>query len=197
MDTSLVAAIKSLDVNDTKRVDALVDEVKNRSLDQPRQIVGLIHTKDLDEDTLAKARLILLQLGDVAFAPLLDSPDSTSPDGLVWDLQTAAGLHRQNQARLVKRLESLIGDKRPLTPKEQGPFTEEKVPNRRVCDEAYLLMRRLLALEDEEASSVNARIFLYSMTEPERDREIVRLLKSKTWLSLSEQAEMFPDERKQ
>ena len=196
MDPSLIPAIKTLDVNDTKRVDSLVASVRNSSLEQPRQIIALAKTKDLDEETLERTRLVLLQLGDVAFAPILDMLTTESPDALVWDLQAAMGFHRANQARLLRRLETLIGDKRQLTPREQGPFTEEKIPNRRVCDEAYLMMRQLLAMEDEESAMVNARIFIYSMTDAERDREIMRLVKSKTWVALTEQAGVPPEERK-
>lgn len=195
MDTSLRREIASINPNDNKKLDSLVGEIRKRATDQSGQLVGLTKEKDLDDETLANARLVLLQLGDVAMPPLLDSLDSKDPDALVWDLQTVVGFHRDNQARIVKRLQSLIGDKRKLLPKEQGPFTEEKIPERRVCDEAYLLMRRLLALEDEEANMVNARIFLYGMTEPERDREIMRLVKSQTWISLTEQSDASPGER--
>ena len=196
MDSSLRGEIESMNPDDNRKLDSLVGEIRKRAMDQPGQLVSMVKEQNLDDQMLANARLVLLQLGDVAMPSLLDSLDSNDPDALVWNVQTVVGFHRENQARIVKRLQTLIGDKRKLTPKERGPFTEEKIPERRVCDEAYLLMRRLLAMEDEESNMVNARIFLYGMTEPERDREIVRLLKSKSWTSLSEQADAMPEERK-
>lgn len=195
MDTSLYSAIESLSPNDNKKVDSLVEAIRGRAWEQTRQVVGMTNQKNLEEQAVQNARLVILSLGDVALTPLLDSLDASSPDKLVWALQSAVGFHREDQARIVKQLNQLLGDKRWLTPREQGPFTEEKSPGRRVCDEAYLMMRRLLAIEDEESDMVNARIFLYSMTEPERDREIARLQKSKTWVALTEQAEAMPNTR--
>ncbi len=195
MDTSLNAAIESLNPNDNKKVDSLVGTIRGRAWEQTRQVVDMTNRKDPEEQAVQNARLVILSLGDVALTPLLDSLDAGSPDKLVWALQSVVGFHREDQARIVKQLNQLLGDKRWLTPREQGPFTEEKSPNRRVCDEAYLMMRRLLSMEDEESDMVNARIFLYSMNEAERDSEIARLQKSKTWVALTEQAEAMPDTR--
>lgn len=195
MDTSLNASIESLNPNDNKRVDSLVESIRNRAWEQIRQVVGMTNGKDPEEPAVQNSRLVVLSLGDVALTPLLDSLDTGSPDNLVWALQAAVGVHRENQARVVKLLDQLIVDKRQLTHREQGPFTEEKIPDRRVCDEAYLLMRRLLAMEDEESNMVNARIFLYSMNEEERDHEIARLKSSKSWTALTEQAEAMPSTR--
>ncbi len=196
MDKTIRNEIKSMNPDDNTKLDSLVGDIRRRATDPSGQVVGLLREPEQDDQTLANARLVLIQLGNVALPSLLDSLDARDPDALVWQMQTVVGAHRDNQARIVRELRTLIGDKRPLPPKEQGPFTEEKIPDRRVCDEAYLLMRRLLAGDDEEAAMVNARIFLYGMTEPERDREISRLIKSKEWISLSEQADAIPRERK-
>lgn len=195
MDTSLNAAIESLNPNDNKKADSLAESIRGRAWEQTRQVVEMTKRKDPDEQSVQNARLILLSLGDVAMTPLLDSLPSDSPDKLVWALQAAVGLHREDQARIVKILNQLLADKRQLPPREKGPFTEEKIPDRRICDEAYLMMRRLLAMEGEEENMVNARIFLYSMSEDERDKEIARLLNSKSWVALTEQAEAMPSVR--
>ena len=195
MDTSLNYSIESLNPNDNERVDSLVESIRSRAWAQTRQVVDMTKQKDPEEQSVQNARLILLSLGNVALTPLLDSLPSDSPDKLVWALQAAVGFHREDQVRLVKMLNQLLADKRQLPSREQGPFTEEKVPDRRVCDESYLLMRRLLAMENEEENMVSARIFLYSMSEEERDKEIARLLNSKAWISLTEQAEAMPSVR--
>lgn len=195
MDTSLNNAIASLNPDDTKRVDSLVEAIRTRGWEQTRQIVDMANAEDPDEQRGKNARLVLLSLGDLTLTPLLDSLRSDSADKLVWSLQTAVGFHRENQSRIVKQLNQLLVDKRQVPMPVQSPTTEEKVPSRRVCDEAYLLMRRLLAMEDEESDMVNARIFLYSMSESERDREITRLQSTKTWEALTEQAEAMPDSR--
>jgi hypothetical protein len=193
MDTSLTIAIESLNPNDDKKVDALVEAIRSKAWDQPGQIVEMANTRESDEQPGQNARLVLLSMGDIVLTPLLDSLRMDDPDKLVWSLQTAVGFHRENEARIVKLLNQLLADKRQLPLPPQSPTTEERVPSRRVCDECYLMMRRLLAMEDEESEMVNARIFLYSMTEEERDSEIARLLNTKTWIALTEQAEAMPD----
>lgn len=193
MDTSLNNVITSLNPNDNKRVDSLVEAIRARGWEQTRHVVDMANAEDPDEQPGQNARLVLLSLGDLALSPLLDSLRSDSADKLVWSLQAAVGFHRENQSRIVKQLNLLLVDKRQLPVPVQSPTTEEKVPTRRVCDEAYLLMRRLLAMEDEESDMVNARIFLYSMSEDERDREITRLQSTKTWVALTEQAEAMPE----
>jgi hypothetical protein len=195
MDTSLNASIELLNPNDNRKVDSLVESIRSHAWEQTRQVVEMAKQKDPDEQSVQNARLVLLSLGDVGLTPLLDSLPSDSPEKLVWSLQTAVGFHRDNQARIVKILNQLLADKRQLPPHEQGPFTEEKIPDRRVCDEAYLLMRRLLAMEGEDDNMVNSRIFLYSMSGEERDKEIARLLNTKTWVALTEQAEAMPNVR--
>jgi hypothetical protein len=195
MDTSLLSTIQSLSVNDNKRIDSLVETLRSRAIEQPRQLVELTHNKNIEEQTVEKARMVLLLLGDIALTPIMDALDHDSPDSLVWDLRASVNFHKENQNRIIKRLEQLLGDKRQLTPQEQGPFTEEKHPDRRVCDEVYLMMRQLIAMEDAESSMVNARIFLYSMNEAERDQEIARLRKSKMWIALTEQVDAMPDSR--
>ncbi|HQJ45742.1 MAG TPA: hypothetical protein PK195_03815, partial [Ignavibacteriaceae bacterium] len=62
---------------------------------------------------------------------------------------------------------------------------EQPVP-RRVCDEGYLMLRRLTAFkETEEELMINEKLFL-NMTDDQKDKEIERIKSSKEWISLIE-----------
>jgi hypothetical protein len=189
MDQQFAKAFQALKTGDDKGAQAMSEAMKQRGWEQPRQLVGVIHDPKQQEDTLQKARFLLLLAGDLALTPLLDSIDPSVPDKMVWDLTNAVQIHRENQARIVKRLESLLVDKRLLPLPENLGDIEEKPKPRRVCDEAYLLLRQLLAFDDEEASMVNSGLFIRSMSEKERDQEIERLQKTKKWIALGEQVE--------
>ena len=80
----------------------------------------------------------------------------------------------------------MLLDKRLLKGPALNGIVEEKPIPRRVCDEAYLMLRKLLSYkEDEESLMTNERLFL-RMTNEEKDKEIERLKSSKEWISLSE-----------
>ncbi len=83
--------------------------------------------------------------------------------------------------RVIAALEPLLEDRTPV-PQPDLPFeTEELPPPRRVCDEAYLALRKLLAgEEDERTGEQNAYEFL-AREEEERDVEIRRARTSRTW----------------
>lgn len=79
-------------------------------------------------------------------------------------------------------LDRQLTNKQPV-PLPSMPGAEERNPPRRVCDEAYMLMSRLTAIDPQsEAFVLRMRQFI-RMAEPGRDAEIQRARKSIAWRS--------------
>jgi hypothetical protein len=129
-----------------------------------------------------------MNIGDLAMAPLLESIDRSNPEGLVWDMEMAVKIQLENRNRIVRILDQMLVDKRVLKEPEPPLQVEEIPPSRRVCDNAYLMMRSLFAIqEDEEELLTNTDVFL-DMSDEQRDAEIDRAKETKKWISLVEKA---------
>jgi hypothetical protein len=75
-------------------------------------------------------------------------------------------------------------DRRQAPPQQADAAMEEQPPPIRVCDEAYLQLRRLLNIEEGDPQYfLNARAFL-NLGNAEKDAEIHRARKSRGWSRL-------------
>lgn len=171
-------------LDDTKTLDSMAAAILEKSLREPREVVGSVHSEDLD--IRATASSLLLRLGNLVVTPMLDSIDDDIPEDYVWDMQTATKLHLETRSRIVKILEKMLADTRPVQVGNPFAFREQKPTPRRICDEAFLLLRQLTAIaESEEERTFNEEAFL-GMEDQERDSEIRRFLQTKIWRSLIE-----------
>jgi len=177
------AEIRELNPDDPKQVDSLKQMIQERGWKQTRKIVELLHSDD--EKLSQNAMGILMELGDLSLTPLLEASEEASPEARVRDLKQVVELQLNNRNRLVKNLEAMLIDKTVLPPKILPIGVEEVPPIRRVCDEAYLMMRLLFAIEDEDAEFDNKDAFL-EMSDEERDAEIERVRDSQKWITLVE-----------
>ncbi|MEO5619070.1 MAG: hypothetical protein ABIS67_14975, partial [Candidatus Eisenbacteria bacterium] len=92
-------------------------------------------------------------------------------DALVWDIHLLGDMVLGARARLLEKLDALSEDQRNV-PVGDGPSPRDEKPQpRRVCDEAYLIVRRLMSNEPEEALYLNSRLFL-NLSNEQRDQEI-------------------------
>ena len=93
----------------------------------------------------------------------------------------AVDLQLSLRRRIVAELDPLLTD-REIVPEPAVPIpTEEEPLPCRVCDEAYLALRKLLAHdEDEMTQELNANEFLAQGDEA-KDAEISRARESGTW----------------
>jgi hypothetical protein len=159
-----------------------------RSIGQPvdqkaAELLQVLHGEDLD--LAVKAAGVLLELDARAFAAVLQG---TKPDPIpaaVWDLQLLADIVLALRARLVKVLDERLGDKRDVPMKDDPRLVDEKPLPRRVCDEAYLMLRRLLSAEAEEPLYINSRLFL-KLTIADRDAEIFFAKRERRFTNFSE-----------
>jgi hypothetical protein len=130
-----------------------------------------------DEDGRAKALVMLQALDDLAIVPLLElgPPVDVAQFGSYVRLLVSA--EARLRAHLRSRLVELLRDRRP-TPTPPSDGQEEKAPSHRVCDEAYIAMRRLANLGQEPYEELLAIRKFDSLSEPDRDREIARAVRS-------------------
>jgi len=177
--------LRELGAEDDEELRKLGSAVSERSLKEPRTVVKVLHSAE--EDDFLKAAAVLLSMEDVALRPLLDTLSPDVPERHVWDMQAIVDLQVKNRLQIAKALENMLDDKRPIPPPETPPSVEEKPIPRRVCDEAFMMMRKLLAFEEtEEEQFFNADAFL-NMSDVERDAEIQRARTSKKWTPLAQQ----------
>ncbi len=131
-------------------------------------------------------RPVLMSIGDLAFTPLLESLDTKNEDNFVWETDVLVSVILNNRNKMTSVLNSMLLDKRKLNDPEPQALMEEQPVPRRVCDEGYLMLRRLTAFkETEEELMINEKLFL-NMTDDQKDKEIERIKSSKEWISLIE-----------
>jgi hypothetical protein len=175
-------------VDDVKTLDSITETIMEKSYKDPRDVVRLAHSED--KDVQATASALLLSLGNLALLPLIDSLATDIPEEYVWDMQTITKLHLDSRGQIAKVLERMLTDTRPVVVGSPFSLKEEKPVPRRVCDESYFLLRKLLASEEnEEDRMLNEQAFLM-LEDKERDAEIKRFLQTKTWISLIETSEV-------
>jgi len=177
--------LRELNIDDEKEFKQVSRSVVEEAYEAPKRMAEIRHSED--EDDSSKALLMLLEIGDLALTPLLESLKSENPEQYVWDMKTVVGIQIENRLKIANILEKMLGDKRLLRIPEVPIGVEERPPPRRVCDEAYLMLRRLLSFEEtEEEQFLNLVMFL-DMSDEEKDAEIERFKSTKRWVALSEQ----------
>lgn len=181
---NLSSRLRQIKLMEIEKLDSLSNEIVIKSREDSKQLIKLLHSENKEE--VKKAAMVLQSIGDLAITPLMDSLDRNNPDNYAWEMELILSLHLKNRSKIIKELNSMFLDTRLLKGPELIGVVEEKPVPRRVCDEAYLMLRKLLALEeDEESLMTNERLFL-DMTLKEKDEEIQRLKSSGEWISLSE-----------
>jgi len=183
-DSDLVEEIRRLDPRNAEAVKRLTERVRQDAFAGPRTLVRLIH--EAKQNVAKKAKMVLLGTDELAFTPVLEAYREEPADDYVWDLQTLVDIQLENRSKIVEQLNAMLLDTRPVPLPNPPMPEEEQAPSRRVCDEAYLMLRSLLAFESEEAGFINEDAFLADMTEEERDEEIERIKSSDEWVNLVE-----------
>ncbi|MDP2365634.1 MAG: hypothetical protein Q8M94_17945 [Ignavibacteria bacterium] len=181
---TLASQLKEIKLTDNKKMDSLSKAISVESRKDAFELIKILHSGKEEESK--KASMVLMSIGDLAITPMLESIDTKDPDNYAWEMDIILSLYLGNRNKISILLNSMFLDKRQLKGPELLGVVEEKPVPRRVCDEAYLMFRRLTAFkEDEEEIMMNERMFL-DMTDDQRDKEIERLKSSKEWISLLE-----------
>jgi hypothetical protein len=129
------------------------------------------------------ARTVLNEMEEAALDPLLKVNGNLDPAEQVWRMtmvvETIADVRKNAAAMLDRQLTS-----KQLAPLPSILGAEERDPPRRVCDEAYILMSRLTAVDPKSEAFVLRMRQFRRMPESGRDAEIQRARHSAAWRSL-------------
>jgi hypothetical protein len=122
-----------------------------------------------------RARMLVSQLEELAAGPLLGAPASPDPSTEVWMIGAATAAAVNLRGRVAQRLQPMLADRRLLAGPPPDPRVEEPVRPRRVCDEAYALLRELVNVAEGRSALVMDRWAFERLPESERDAEIARV----------------------
>jgi len=135
-----------------------------------------------DPELSANALAFLSEIGDLAIVPVLEAPLRDDPQAAVQALNLLAEAELSLRQRVIERVDQLLDDKRPIPPRPQiGPKPDEPNHPRRVCDEAYVAMRRLVHFGESQYGSVVEVSFFYAAPEVSRDKAIAEARRSHDW----------------
>lgn len=166
---SIAQQLKALRAGDDKAARALARSITAAGEAKLRELIAVLHGSDKTET--GKAAGVLLEAELPAFPAVIEGLQAEPLDGLIWDIQLLGDLVLGARARLIEKLDALSEDQRDV-PVGDGPSPRDEKPlPRRVCDEAYLILRRLVAHEPEDAGYLNSRLFLKLSIE-QKDQEI-------------------------
>lgn len=127
-------------LGDDTKIDELAKTLRAQAGETPKAAVQLVLGQDVV--IASRARRLLSQLDEVAVESLLE-PNPPQPEKRVELLQLAVDSEAALRDKVAARLEVLLDDKTPV-PRRLIPKAEKQHPLRRVCDDAYVLLRRLI-----------------------------------------------------
>ena len=177
--------LRSIDLDDENALDAVTAAARDRGRESASAATELWHSFDFRVS--GRAGAVLQRLGDLAVSPLMAPPDQVADSRQVWALRTADAAERGLRRRVAGRITAALSDRRAVPPGAEVGGMDETPPPRRVCDEAYLLLRKLEHLgETAEDYYMNERAFLRS-EETERDHEIQNAAQSRSFRNFFEE----------
>lgn len=136
-----------------------------------------------------KARSLAGRLEELVAGTLLDAAPPADAATAVWTVTAATAATVGLRARVAERVRALLGDRRLLPAQPADTRVEEPVRPRRVCDEAYGLLRELLETGESRPALVMDRWAFLRLPEAERDAEIARVLTGQPFTRLLEDRE--------
>jgi hypothetical protein len=134
-----------------------------------------------DEKLADQAFSFLVDMEDLPIVPLLEGPLRDDPKAVSQAMELITDSESELRKRVVFQLEKWLDDKRPVPLRPMPPGTEGHISERRVCDEAYVAMRKVIHFSDDEVRQLVDEDLLYDLPEPKRDAAIARARATKSW----------------
>ena len=169
----LGAELDALPPGQVPAMAALARRVRGEALVLPN--AALQRAEGADAARVLAARHLVGELDDLTVGAILDAVSPSSVEHQVWRLGTAVAAIVSLRARAAERLRGALGDRRRVPIEPYPPHIEEQPYPRRVCDEAYLMLRELLHLgESRGGFALEVRAYL-RLADDEKDAEIARI----------------------
>lgn len=134
-----------------------------------------------DRELAAKARLLLGHIEALALPRLLETAGTNSPGDDAWLLRTTAAVVDDTRKQVALRLNQLLQDKRSIPPSVPVLREEQGSPPRRVCDEAYILMRRFLQPTESPQQYFGHVNHFLNLPVKDKNALILKALQSPAW----------------
>jgi hypothetical protein len=176
--------LSKLDAEDSGGLTALAQDLIREGREIPSFTVQLY--RQVDSDPSKKAMVLLGEIQEFGIVPLLDlaaEPPSSglTPERALWVLRTVGANLLELQRHVVRSIDKALDDRRQTPTSKAEPALEEQPPPVRVCDEAYLQMRRVLNVEEgDDQYFLQARAFL-NLGNVQKDAEILKARKMRVW----------------
>ena len=136
------------------------------------------------------ARALVSGLAELAVPALLLPPVPGTADREMSRLEDAVAAVVALRAQVAEQLRARLGDRRVVPIVPPPAYIEEQPPTRRVCDEAYILLRELANIgESRGAFALDSRAFL-RMEDDAKDAEIASVVTGAPFTRFVEDAEV-------
>ena len=175
----IIEKLQSLDADNISSFDDLANEIIHRAREETKRIVR-IWIED-EEELMEEASVLLSKLGTVALFPLIDAGFAPMEIQRAHQMDMIVKAQIETRERIVSFLVPLLEDQEKIVEDTPESVMEGDPPIKRVCDEAYIQLRKLLnTTETEDSYLLNESIYLQLDFE-ERDEEIMAAKISGTW----------------
>lgn len=179
----LVEALRQLDPNQERAVSTLSKRFEENARAPVRAAVSML--SDKDPKMSERATAVITNIGDLAIVPLLESPQPREAADRVWNLNVVVQAHLEERGKVISWINARLSDKTNIPWGKVGGV--EGVPrSSRVCDEAYLMMRRMLNFSEDKEHFVRERDIFLGLSDEQKDHEILKAKSSHTWTNLVE-----------
>lgn len=167
--------LAQLNAQDERGITSLVADYLK---DVDEGLTGLVRLAEAGEPVGPKARAILDRLGETIAKPLSREIESKeAPE--TWMLFSLAKAVTAAEEVVTARLKAALSDARRIEP-PSTPDIEEQEPPFRVCDEAYLALRRIATSESSLHLTLESRRFL-ALPDEQKNDEIRNYIKTGTF----------------
>jgi hypothetical protein len=174
-----IDALKGLEGVQQPVQDAFVEQQKSKARLAGRAAVRAWVTGD--EKLAEQAFSFLVDLDELSIQPLLEGPLPDNPMNIAMAMRVLVARESTIRKRVVERLEQWLDDKRLVPQPRLPPGTEEQVGEHRVCDEAYVAMRRVVHFSDDDVKQLVDENVLYNLPDALRDEQILKARATRSW----------------
>ncbi len=134
-----------------------------------------------NEEHASTALRILTDLEEQAAFPITQDIAELEPTERTQAIQIAIQAELGLRQQVLVALDAMLDDRRPLPARRRLAPTETTTPERRVCDEDYLMMRELIHFGEDELEVMVAEDAFRNLPEDERDRAISEARETGVW----------------
>jgi hypothetical protein len=179
MPPNLPQILENLNPEDRRAKAALGDSLKTETYAIAQELTKYWRRNPAPKGD--KALFLLQQLGSAAYDPLMAGIDTVSPEDRLFVLEDLVEKHLQMRHDLAAKLDAQLDDKRVLDTAPPSPDMEQPPPPSRICDQAYLLLRRLTHVTENDFDGSAEAWQFRRLEEKQKDEAIAKARQSREW----------------